>query len=246
MPEPRESLCYALDVSTATEALAEVDRLAPYVGIFKVGLQLFIREGPALIHTLHAHGAARIFLDLKLLDIPRTVRQARAAAGRMPVDFLSVHCEGLTRPPAGTPVAPEEEITLPRFLAVTLLTSLDESDLRRLGYRRNLSLLDVVYLRTDLAREAGCTGVVCSGREVEGVRNRAGNGFLVVTPGIRPSWASVSGDDQQRTRTAREAVRAGADILVVGRPIRKAPDPVAAARRILDEIEEGRRDRFGA
>lgn len=245
-PEPRESLCYALDVSTAAEAQAEVDRLAPHVGIFKVGLQLFIREGPALLRSLHERGAARIFLDLKLLDIPRTVREARASAAKMPVDFLSVHCEGITRPPGGPPSDPQEEKKLPRLLAVTLLTSLEESDLRRLGYRRNLSLLDVVYLRTDIAREAGCAGVVCSGREVEGVRNRAGNGFLVVTPGIRPSWAVVAGDDQQRTRTAREAIRAGADILVVGRPIRKASNPVDAACRILEEIEQGRRDRLGA
>jgi len=246
MPEPREALCYALDVSTAKEAEAEVARLAPYAGMFKVGLQLFIREGPPLIRSLRERGAARIFLDLKLLDIPRTVRQARAAAGSMPVDLLSVHCEGLAGTPGVGAPEPAQEKTLPRLLAVTLLTSLDESDLRRLGYRRNLSLLDVVYLRTDIARAAGCAGVVCSGREVEGVRNRAGSGFLVVTPGIRPSWAAVPGDDQQRTRTVRDAIRAGADILVVGRPIRKAPDPVAAAQRILDEIEQGRRDRFGA
>jgi len=243
MRDPKDSLCFALDVSSAAEAEAQVRQLAPYVGLFKVGLQLFIREGPMLIRSLQESGAARIFLDLKLLDIPRTVRQARIAAGKMAVDFLSVHCEGLIHPPG--PADLEQEKSLPRFLAVTLLTSLDETDLRRLGYRRNLSLLDVVYLRTDIAKEAGCAGVVCSGREVEAVRNRAGKGFLVVTPGIRPSWAPVSGDDQRRTLTAREAVRAGADILVVGRPIRKAPDPVEAARRILEEIEQGCRDRFG-
>ncbi len=244
MPDPRESLCFALDVSNAEEAEKQVQQLAPHVGIFKVGLQLFIREGPSLIHSLHERGAARIFLDLKLLDIPRTVRQARVSAGKMQVDFLSVHCEGLTKP-SGV-VDPEEEKTLPRFLAVTLLTSLGEADLRRLGYRRNLSLLDVVYLRTDIAKEAGCAGVVCSGREVEAVRNRAGKDFLVVTPGIRPSWAAVSGDDQRRTLSAREAIRVGADILVVGRPIRKAADPVDAARRLLEDIEKGQRERYGS
>lgn len=245
MPDPREALCFALDVSTAREAEKQVELLAPHVGVFKVGLQLFVREGPSLIHSIHARGASRIFLDLKLLDIPRTMRQAILSAGQMPVDFLTVHCEGLMKAPAADPGNPPPS-PLPRLLAVTLLTSLDESDLRRLGYRRNLSLLDVVYLRTDIAKEAGCAGVVCSGREVAAVRNRAGKGFLVVTPGIRPSWAAVSGDDQRRTLTAREAVRAGADMLVVGRPIRKAPDPVEAAKRLLEDIEEGQRERFGS
>jgi len=245
MADPREALCFALDVSTVAEAEKQVERLSPHVGIFKVGLQLFLREGPALIHSIHARGASRIFLDLKLLDIPRTMRQARISAGQMPVEFLSVHCEGLRKAPE-PPAAAHIPSRLPRLLAVTLLTSLDEADLRLLGYRRNLSLLDVVYLRTDIAKEAGCAGVVCSGREVQAVRNRAGKGFLVVTPGIRPSWAAVSGDDQRRTLTAREAVRAGADILVVGRPIRKAPDPVEAARRLLEDIELGQRDRTGS
>jgi orotidine-5'-phosphate decarboxylase len=243
MPEPKESLCFALDVSTAAEAEKQVERLAPYVGLFKVGLQLFLREGPALIRSVHERGAEKIFLDLKLLDIPRTVHQARSSAAQMPVDFLSVHCEALTQLPVNGEAGANK--ALPRFLAVTLLTSLDESDLRRLGYRRNLTLLDIVYLRTDIAREAGCAGVVCSGREVEAVRNRAGAGFLVVTPGIRPSWAEVTGDDQRRTLTAREAIRAGADILVVGRPIRKAPDMVDAARRLLEDIAQGFRDRYG-
>jgi orotidine-5'-phosphate decarboxylase len=243
MQEPRQSLCYALDVSSAAEAQDQVKQLAPHVGIFKVGLQLFIREGPALIRSIHEHGAKRIFLDLKLLDIPRTVHQARVSAGEMPVEFLTVHCEGLT----GQAVTGDgkEGSDSPRLLAVTLLTSLEESDLRRLGYRRNLSLLDIVYLRTDIAKDAGCAGVVCSGREVEAVRNRAGKDFMVVTPGIRPSWTEVTGDDQRRTRTAREAIRAGADILVVGRPIRKASNPADAAQRLLEDIEKGQKDRFG-
>ena len=243
MPDPREALCYALDVSTAGEAEEQVEMLAPFAGMFKVGLQLFLAEGPVLLSSLQAKGAGRIFLDLKLLDIPRTVRQAQKSAARMPVDFLSVHCEGLLDR-AALP-KPEGNEPLPGLLAVTLLTSLGEAELKRLGYRQDLSATEIVLLRAEIAREAGCAGVVCSGMEVEPVRERLGPGFLIVTPGIRPSWVEVRGDDQARTRTAREAIRSGADILVVGRPIRKAADPADAARRILDEIELGYRDRLG-
>lgn len=244
MTDPRQSLCFALDVSEAGEAMKQVEMLAPYVGVFKVGLQLFLKEGPGLLPSLREKGAEKIFLDLKLLDIPRTVRQARISAEGMHVEFLSVHCEGLL----GEADAQEElsgEQPHPKLLMVTILTSLGNTDLRRLGYRRNLTLSDIVLLRTDVAKEAGCAGVICSGNEVEAVRNRLGTGFLIVTPGIRPSWAKVTGDDQIRTRTARETMRAGADILVVGRPIRKAADPCEAAKKVLEEIEQGRREHLG-
>jgi len=259
MPDPRKSLCYALDVATAAEAVKQVEALSPFVGLFKVGLQLFLREGPPLLSALQARGARRIFLDLKMLDIPRTVRQARQSAATMPVDFLSVHCEALlggetaAKPalPAAGQQIPAAAATAappasgPQLLAVTLLTSLGETELELLGYRRELSVTEIVLMRAEIAREAGCAGVVCSGLEVEAVRKRLGDGLLIVTPGIRPSWVEVSGDDQARTRTAREAIRAGADILVVGRPIRQAPDPREAAGRILDEIEQGHRDLQG-
>ena len=244
MTDPKESLCFALDVSHAGEALEQVEMLAPYVGVFKVGLQLFLKEGPALLASLHEKGAEKIFLDLKLLDIPRTVRQARISAGEMPVEFLSVHSEGLLGGSAEQE-EPEKEKLLPKLLMVTILTSLSNMDIRRLGYRRNLTLGDIVLLRTDVAKEAGCAGVICSGNEVEAVRNRLGTGFLIVTPGIRPPWAKVTGDDQRRTRTARETIRAGADILVVGRPIRKAEDPCEAAKKVLEEIEQGHKERLG-
>jgi len=244
MPEPRESLCYALDVSTTQEAEEQVERLAPHAGIFKVGLQLFVKGGPDLLAAIKKKGAQKIFLDLKVLDIPRTVRQARISAGSLPVDFLSVHSEGLLG--MGAEPNGKEQTSLPGMLCVTILTSLGINEIRLLGYRRNLSVKDIVMLRTDIARDAGCAGVICSGMEVEDVRNRlGGTHHLIVTPGIRPSWAEVAGDDQTRTRTARETICAGANILVVGRPIRKAPDPVEAAQRILEEIDQGHKDRLG-
>ena len=242
MSDPRESLCFALDVSDAEEAKKLVGLLAPHVGIFKIGLQLFLQEGPELVSSVHAMGAERIFLDLKFLDIPRTVYQARRSAARMPVSFLSVHCESLTSPPDGGEGKKEQE-PLPQLLGVTILTSLGLSELKLLGYDQELSLTDIVLRRAELAHKAGCAGVVCSGREVAQVRERLGPDFLIVTPGIRPAWASVAGDDQNRVFTARQAIQAGADILVVGRPIRAAPDPAEAARRLLDEIAQGYSDR---
>lgn len=242
MPDPKDSLCFALDVSSASEAVHLVERLAPVVGVFKVGLQLFLREGPPLLHAIRAKGARRIFLDLKFLDIPRTVHQARRSTARLSVDFVTVHCECFASPPPPREVgAPGDD--LPKLLGVTLLTSIGPHELEVLGYRPDLTVREIVLLRAELARNAGCAGVVCAGNEVEAVRERMGPDFLIVTPGIRPMWTPVSGDDQNRTRTAREAIAAGADMLVVGRPIRLAPDPPQAARRILEDIELGMRDR---
>ncbi len=242
MSDPRDSLCFALDVSEVEEAERMVALLAPHVGIFKIGLQLFLLGGPELVCSIHALGAEKIFLDLKFLDIPRTVYQARRSAARMPVSFLSVHCESLANPPPDSG-EPDDQEPMPQLLGVTILTSLGPSELKLLGYRPELSLTDIVLMRAELARKAGCAGVVCSGREVEAIRERLGPDVLIVTPGIRPSWAAVAGDDQSRVLTAREAIRAGADILVVGRPIRTAPDPGEAAQKLLEEIAQGRTDR---
>jgi len=241
MPDPRESLCFALDVPSAAEAEKLVGLLSDRVGVFKVGLQLFVREGPPLLSALKAKGAWRIFLDLKLLDIPRTVREAQRSAAGRPVDFLSVHSEALLDRAALPESSTDEH--LPKLLGVTLLTSLGQAELSQLGYRQDLAVQDIVLMRAAIARQAGCAGVVCSGQEVKRIRQRLGPGFLLVTPGIRPSWTEVKKDDQARTRTPREAISDGADILVVGRPIAEAPDPLKAAEKILEEIEQGYRDR---
>ena len=238
MPDPKESLCFALDVQDAQEARRFVELLAPYVGLFKVGLELFVKEGPGLLSSIKAWGADKIFLDLKLHDIPRTVERARRSAGRLPVDFLSVHCESLwagqgeNEPPA--------EQGMPALLGITVLTSLPRGDLPLLGYREDLSITDLVLLRAEIARRAGCRGIVCSGREVEAVRGRFGPDFTILTPGVRPAWSVVAKDDQARILTPEEAIRSGSDFVVIGRPIAQASDPAEAARKVLEEIAAGR------
>jgi orotidine-5'-phosphate decarboxylase len=241
MHEPKESLCFALDVPDRESARRLVGRLAGSVGMFKVGLELFVKEGPDLLRALPDWGAEKIFLDLKFHDIPRTVLGACRSAGRLPVSFLSVHCEGLWEGRVKSGKLVQEGG--PNLLGITVLTSLGEPDLKRLGYAGALSLTDLVLLRASIAKEAGCAGVVCSGREVGGIRKRFGPDFVILTPGIRPEWAPVAGDDQSRVFTAYAAIREGADYVVVGRPIRNAPDPEEAARRIVEEIGRGCLDR---
>jgi len=214
--------------------------LAPCVGLFKVGLELFVREGPGLLASVKACGAERIFLDLELHDIPRTVERARASAGALPVDFLSVHCEYLWAGRAGPQPRREQAAgPVPAMLGITVLTSLPEAALPRLGYAEGLSITDLVLKRAEIAKRAGCAGIVCYGREVEAVRDRFGPGFTILTPGVRPAWAAVTQDDQARILTPFEAIRRGSVLIVVGRPIAQAPDPAEAARKVLDEIAQG-------
>ncbi|MEW6444162.1 MAG: orotidine-5'-phosphate decarboxylase [bacterium] len=239
--DPGESLCFALDVPDREAARDLVTRLAGTVGLFKVGLELFVSEGPSLLREMAGWGAAKIFLDLKLHDIPRTVLGACRSAGRAPVELLSVHAEALWQSGRSRDRSISE--AGPRLLGITVLTSVADQDLEPLGYARGLSVSELVVLRASIAREAGCAGVVCSGREVGLIRKRLGADLLVLAPGIRPEWALVSGDDQSRVRTAYGAIREGADYVVVGRPIRDAPDPREAAARIVEEIERGYRDR---
>ncbi len=241
MTDPKESLCFALDVPGAEEAQRMVKMLAPYVGLFKVGLELFVREGPELLSSIKQWGAEKIFLDLKYHDIPRTVRQAQRSAGHLPVNYLSVHSECIRK----RPDQPElwDQKGLPGLLGITVLTSVAEADLAALGYSRRLSLMELVLLRAELAQEAGCAGVVCSGKEVRKVREQVGPGFLILTPGVRPAWAAVDKYDQARVFTPYEAIRSGSDFVVIGRPIHKAPKPQEAAEKILEEIAQGYKDR---
>lgn len=237
MEDPKECLCFALDVQDKAAAKSFVARLSRVVGLFKVGLELFVREGPDMLEELREHGARRIFLDLKFHDIPRTVLGALRSASRLPVSFLSVHAEALWQDARDKRPVPVGEG--PRLLGITVLTSLGDSDLRNLGYEAGLSVKELVMLRASMAREAGCAGVVCSAAEVAELRARFGPGFLLFVPGIRPEGVLVAGDDQSRAFSAYEAVRQGADCVIVGRPIREAPDPVEAAERLLEEIRRG-------
>jgi orotidine-5'-phosphate decarboxylase len=236
MRQPKDRLIFALDVPNRAEAERYLKLLKAEVGLFKVGLELFVAEGPAILQFLAESYGVEYFLDLKFHDIPATVRRAQARV-RPGARLATVHVDsGREILKAGGEV---------KLLGVTLLTHLGPEDLAAMGlareYVRNPTKL--VLLRARLALEAGCDGVVCAGTEARAVKEACGPDFLVVCPGIRPTGAAVAGDDQRRITTAYSAIKAGADYLVVGRPIREAPDPAAAARKIVDEIAAGLKDR---
>lgn len=228
---PEERIIVALDVPKLATALALADRLKGAVGCFKVGLELFAAGGPDAVRWIKARG--KVFLDLKMHDIPETVGRATAVAAGYGVDLLTVHSAGgramLSR------AAKEAHEQGARVIAVTALTSLDERDLEET--RLQGPLVDLVIARARLAQDAGCDGVVASPREAAAIRAACGPGFLIVTPGVRPTGAAVG--DQKRVATPRSAVEAGADYIVVGRPITGAPDARSAAEAIAEELGGG-------
>jgi orotidine-5'-phosphate decarboxylase len=220
-----ERLFVALDVSSAHDALKLVDALGDAVTQYKIGLELFIAEGPRVVEAVRARGK-QVFLDLKLHDIPETVARAAQSAERLGVGWLTVHASGgVAMMKRAVEAAPRV-----RVLGVTVLTSLEVAELRADGIDAPSTEAQVLR-RAALAAEAGCAGVIASPLEVAAIRRA--HPFLIVTPGVRMAAAS---DDQKRVATAREARAAGADAVVVGRPIRDAADPRAAAQRILDEL----------
>jgi len=218
----RDRLIVALDVPKAEAARALVDRLAGHVGMFKVGSQLFTAAGPDLVHEIVGR-REKVFLDLKFHDIPNTVAGAVGTASRLGVSFIDVHgLGGRAMMEAGVGALPAMGT---RLLAITILTSHDEETLDEIGV--NGSMAESVRRLAQLAKEAGADGVVASPHEVAMVREACGSDFLIVTPGIRPAGAARG--DQARAATPAAALAAGADYLVVGRPITEAADPVAAA-----------------
>jgi orotidine-5'-phosphate decarboxylase len=226
---PRDRLIVALDVADAATARAMVDRLAGHVGMFKVGSQIFTAAGPDFVREVIARGE-KVFLDLKFHDIPNTVAGAVSAAGQLGVSLVDVHALG------GEEMLEAAVGALPamgiRLLAITILTSHDEKTLGSIGVSG--SVADSVRRLAALAKEAGADGVVASPQEVALVREACGKDFLVVTPGIRPAGSSRG--DQARTATPAAAMAAGADYIVVGRPILEAHDPAAAADAIVREL----------
>ena len=229
---PRERLIVALDVPGASQADALVERLAPVSGAFKVGSQLFTATGPDFVRRLTARGL-RVFLDLKYHDIPNTVSQAVAVAGGLGVSLLTVHGLG-GREMLAAAVAARPSQT--RLLAITMLTSHGPETLEQIGLSGTLP--GVVERLARLAQDCGVDGVVASPHEVAKLRAVCGRDFLIVTPGIRPAGAHPA--DQTRSATPSAALRAGADYLVLGRPITDAADPAAAAGAILEELEAAR------
>jgi orotidine-5'-phosphate decarboxylase len=228
----RERLIVALDVSSAAEAQKLVARVGEAAGIYKVGLQLFTAEGPSLVRDLVSSGR-RVFLDLKLHDIPTTVALAVKSAAELGVDMLTIHASGGK---AMLRAATEADAGRINLLAVTVLTSLTDDDMQEIGVAGRVS--DQVLRMASLAQSAGCQGIITSPRESLMVRKALGEGFAIVTPGIRPAGAETN--DQQRTATPSAAISNGASHIVVGRPITHAADPAKAADAIIAEMEQAR------
>jgi orotidine-5'-phosphate decarboxylase len=240
MEQPlKNKLIVALDVETAREALNLFDALKDVAGMFKIGSQLFTAAGPELVREIVRAGAS-VFLDLKFHDIPNTVASAGVEATRLGVSIFDVHaCGGseMMRRTANAvaETAEREGIPRPLIIGITVLTSFDDSTLAEAGV--SSSVQEQVKRMARLADASGLDGVVASPHEVKLVRESVERqNFVVVAPGVRP--AGTASDDQRRVMTPLEAVRAGADYLVVGRAILKAPDPAEAARRIVEEMQQ--------
>jgi len=234
--EARNKIIFALDVN----GVAEIDRyaalLAGKVGMFKIGKELFTSCGPEAVRVVQHHGG-QVFLDLKYHDIPNTVAKAMLEAARLGVQLANLHALGGAEMMETAVEAVRKEFgdQRPKLLAVTILTSSTEETLRGVGIEHPVQEMVVRLAR--LAQNSGMDGVVASPLEIGVIRAACGPDFLIVTPGVRPSFAAV--DDQKRIMTPAEAVGAGADYLVIGRPIAKAGDPAAAAEIISDEILAG-------
>jgi len=224
----RDRLIFALDVPSVAEAEQMLDRLYGHISFVKVGLELYTAAGPDMVKRVLDRGM-RVFLDLKFLDIEETVRRATARVAAMGVDFLTVHAN---RKALSAAVQGREGSSL-KLLAVTVLTNFDGHDLREMGIQR--SVADLVTARTLLASEVGCDGVVASGEEAAAIRQKVGPRFAIVTPGVRPSGRGV--DDHARATTPTQTIAAGADYLVIGRPIRDAEDPATTVTAIVAEMQ---------
>ncbi len=231
----RERLIFPLDVADLKEARRLVRRLKDSVGVFKIGLELFVACGPEAIELVREESQADIFLDLKLHDIPNTMQKAARQASLHGADLLTVHMLA-GREAVRKTVAAVEGGT--KVFAVTVLTSHTRAQLMEVGYSPELSRdpKEAVLWLARLAYRAGCDGIVCSGKEVAAVKE-AFRHLKVIVPGVRPEWAQDT-QDQVRVVTPYEAIMAGADYLVVGRPIREASDPSAAAAKILAEMKK--------
>ncbi|NBC50040.1 MAG: orotidine-5'-phosphate decarboxylase [Gammaproteobacteria bacterium] len=228
---PQTRIIVALDFASAEAALALADRLDPAQCRVKVGKELFTRAGPAVVEQLVSRGLD-VFLDLKYHDIPNTVAGACAAAADLGVWMLNVHAAGGLAMMQAARERLAQTAAAPLLIAVTVLTSLDTDDLAAIGCAG--SPRDRVQTLAELALQAGLDGLVCSPQEVAVLRERFGPQPLLVTPGVRP--ADTASGDQKRTMTPAEAIAAGADHLVIGRPITAAPDPMAAVEAIRAEL----------
>ena len=230
----KERIIFALDVSTLDEVERWVDLLKDHIGAFKVGKQLFTACGPTVLDAVQEKGG-NIFLDLKFHDIPNTVAGAIRETQRPGIIMIDIHALGGYDMMAAAREAVEsfEGDGKPKLLAVTVLTSLNKESLNDIGIDKEP--MEMVLKLSALAKRAGLDGVIASSLEAQAIRKEMGDDFLIVTPGIRPAVRETG--DQKRVATPRDAIDNGADYLVIGRPIRKSPDPVATVKDITEEIE---------
>ena len=237
----RERLIFALDMVEDMKGAEElIEALKDHVGMFKVGKELFTRLGPPVVSRIKEMGG-EVFLDLKFHDIPNTVAKASEAAVKLGVSMFNIHALGgmkMMKEAARSVRETSEKmgLPLPSVIAVTVLTSLDDADIREIGFE--CSTAELVPKLAGFARDAGLSGVVASAHDVPSIREVCGEDFIIVTPGIRVD-EGIAGDDQKRILTPKRAISMGADYIVVGRPIRMADDPVAMADRISGDIGEG-------
>jgi orotidine-5'-phosphate decarboxylase len=247
--QAKDRIILALDVDETEEAMSLVRELAAYVGAFKVGMQLFNSVGPDIVRRIQDLGG-RVFVDLKLHDIPNTVAGAARVIARMGCFMYTVHAAGGSamiraaadavrdwRHESGQPAgAPGPAHQAPITLAVTVLTSIDQHQLEQELLIAGMPMREVAMTLAKMAHSAGAGGVICSPHEIAAVRAACGPDFKIVTPGIRPVWHGS--DDQKRITTPADAVKLGADYIVIGRPITRAPHPASAAIRIVEELED--------
>ena len=231
MLETRDRLIVALDVPSAAHARQVLQTLGEAVTTYKIGKQLFTAEGPGIVRDLVSSGR-KVFLDIKFHDIPNTVGAAVRSAAELGVSMLTVHASGGSKMLRAAVEAANASTAKPMILAVTVLTSLSDSDLQEIGVSGNV--LSQVLRLGALARSAGCGGLVASAHEARELRRELGEGFEIVTPGVRPAGSAVG--DQARVLTPAEAIRAGATRLVIGRPVVEARNPREAVAQIIEEI----------
>lgn len=234
----KEKICLALDVETLNEAKKLVDELAAYVGVFKVGLQLYTAFGNDIVDYIKGRDA-NFFLDVKLMDIPNTVQKASENIVARGANFFNVHCFGglkmMQGAVEGAKIAAEKRgVEPPIILGVTVLTSISQDVFdNELHIEHNVS--DYAIELAKLAKKAGLTGVVASPHELKRIKEACGNEFKVLCPGIRPKWSAT--DDQKRIATPEETLKNGADYIVLGRAVTSAPQPIEAMKRIYEEIK---------
>ena len=237
MIETKDRLIVALDYDRKEQALAVAREIKEHVGLFKVGLQLFSSEGADIVRMLHDEGV-RVFLDLKLHDIPNTVAKAAVVAAGLKVSMINFHCLGgkkmLSRAVEEvSEYCAKNSLRKPLLIGVTILTSMAESDIAEVGI--SPTLIDEVRKLASVAKASKLDGVVASVHEIEAIKEECGKDFIVVTPGIRPLWSRKH--DQERVTTPADAIRKGSDFIVVGRPITDSSDRAKAAREVVQEMQ---------